>query len=82
MPPSKSQDLAVLELNAIARWDVCNRLRELSIPCHCANGQPLQVDVSTVNSAIQVWCVVQQLTASRETTVDRLERCWRKMLWK
>jgi hypothetical protein len=77
-----SAAIATLEIDPIERWNVFNRLQELAIPCQCTCGQPLKVDVETATAAIQVWSVVQRLTVSREVTVDRLERCWRKTPWK
>jgi hypothetical protein len=74
--------IATLDLDPVERWNVFNRLQELAIPCQCACGQPLRVDVETPTAAIQVWSVTQQLTVPREITLDRLERCWRKAAWK
>ena len=63
-------------VNPIARWDVYHRLQELSIPCSCGMGQPLQVCITTTQDAIQLWSVVQQVTASRGDRLAWLERCW------
>jgi hypothetical protein len=65
-----------VELDRIATWNVYGRLKELSIPCRCQCGQPLEVNVGTVNQALQLWSVVQQFTASKQSTVNYLERCW------
>lgn len=68
----------VLELDSIARWDVYNRLQELSIPCQCACGQPLRIDVKNPAMALQVWSVVRRLTQPRAKKIAALENCWKK----
>jgi len=70
--------ITTLHLDGVERWNVFRRLRELSIPCHCSYGHPLEVRVETVAAAIQVWSVVQQCFSPRSTLIDRLERCWCK----
>ena len=67
-----------LDLDRIERWNVFKRLKELSIPCQCACGQPLQVNIETATAAIQVWSVVQQFTAPRNVSIKHLERCWKQ----
>jgi hypothetical protein len=65
-----------LQLDRIDRWSVFKRLQELSIPCQCACGQPLQVSIETATTAVQVWSVLQQFISTRHTAIDYLERCW------
>lgn len=65
-------------LDHISRWNVYNRLQELSIPCECRCGSPLQVEVVTATDAIQLWSVIQRFTCSKQITVDHLERCWQR----
>jgi hypothetical protein len=67
---------AVVELDRMTRWDVYLRLQELSIPCKCKLGTPLQVHVDSVAEAIQLWCVVQSCTAEKASHLTHLERCW------
>lgn len=74
--------LITLDIDAIARWNVFHRLQELSIPCHCTCGQPLQVSITTAATALQVWSVVRQFTASRDLAVDHLNRCWKEQIAK
>ena len=75
--PSQSLALqALVELDRMTRWDVYLRLQELSIPCKCKLGAPLQVHVDSVVEAIQLWCVVQSCTAVKSSRVAHLKRCW------
>jgi hypothetical protein len=67
---------AVIELDRMARWEVYLRLQELSIPCKCKLGDPLQVHVNSVVATIQLWCVVQSCTANKFSRIAHLERCW------
>lgn len=69
---------SVLCIDRIERWYVYSRLQQLAVPCSCKIGQSLQVEVETAGSAIQLWCVIQQVTAPRPVLVNRLERCWQK----
>ena len=69
-----------IEINYVERWNVFNRLQELSIPCQCTCGQPLQVQVETATAAIQVWSVIQHLTLPRLASVEHLERCWKQRI--
>jgi hypothetical protein len=71
-----------LQLDSIERWNVFNRLKELSIPCECGYGQPLQVEVVGPTAALQVWSVVRRLTASREAAIDALENCWNQVAYR
>lgn len=73
---STSALIVTLEIDRIDRWNVFARLRHLSIICCCHSGQPLRVKAETPTAVAQVWSVVQQVTSSRETLVDHLERCW------
>ena len=71
-----------LELDPIERWNVFSRLRELSIPCDCGYGQPLQVEVVGPTAALQIWSVVRRLTSSREAAVEALENCWKQVAYR
>lgn len=75
-PPPTAQTGTIVEVDRIARWDICLRLRELSIPCQCQCGEPLQVQIDSAISAIQTWCVVQACTASPRSHIEHLEKCW------
>lgn len=67
-----------LNLDRIDRWNICQRLRELSVACRCESGQPLQVKIDTATTAIQIWSVVQHHTLARAALTERLERCWKQ----
>jgi hypothetical protein len=65
-----------IDIDAIDRWNVYHRLQQLSIPCWCQSGQPLQVRVNSVASAVQLWGVIRRVTASRPECIHWLHRCW------
>lgn len=69
-----------LELDPLDRWNAFNRLQELSVPCHCACGKPLSVEVTTPTAALQVWSVVRRLTQGRQEAIEILENCWRQVV--
>ncbi|HAZ47122.1 MAG TPA: hypothetical protein DDW76_27375 [Cyanobacteria bacterium UBA11369] len=58
------------------RWQVYQRLQELGIPCWCSSDGYLQAEINTPTAALQVWSVVQQLTAKRCEMTFLLHRCW------
>lgn len=66
----------VLQVDRIDSWRIYERLQQLSISCELTSGKPLRVQVNTAAVAVQVWSVIQQFTASRQVSVERLERCW------
>ncbi len=59
------------------RWSIYQRLTLLDIPCCYEPHQPLVVEVNSPTTALHIWSVVRQLTATRAILVDWLERCWR-----
>ncbi|URR35574.1 hypothetical protein NBE99_00055 [Thermosynechococcus sp. HN-54] len=58
------------------RWPIYQRLTELEVPCEYLPYQPLTVEVNSPLAALQVWSVVRQMSAARDTLVDWLEQCW------
>ena len=66
----------IVEVNWADRWQVYHRLRELDICCWCSSNQPLTVEVSDPNVAVQLWSVIRQLTASRQDLIQTLKQCW------
>lgn len=68
-----------IEMDRVARWDVYFHLRELSIPCECKFNQPLQVQVDTANTAMQLWSLLRVFTAPKQQCTEHLERCWQKI---
>jgi hypothetical protein len=82
MDALKTEPKTALELDPIERWNVFNRLQELSIACECVYGQPLQVEVTGPTTVLQVWSVVRRLTSSREAAIDALENCWKQVAYR
>lgn len=58
------------------RWLVFQRLQDLNIPCQCQMYGDLHVQVNDGVTALQVWQVLRQFSASKQDLVDWLERCW------
>ena len=71
-----SEPTVTLDIDLIERWNVFNRLKELSIPCNCSSGLPLVVSVETPAAAVQVWCVLQRCLMTRDASVRHLAQCW------
>ncbi|MBD2523426.1 Asr1405/Asl0597 family protein [Nostoc sp. FACHB-133] len=67
----------LVEVNWVDRWQVYQRLKELDIPCTCTANQPLKVEISSPVIAVQLWSVIQRLTASRQDQILTLECCWK-----
>ena len=67
----------VIAINWQLRWVIYQRLTLLDIPCHYQPHQPLVVEANSPTAALHIWAVVRQVTASRHTLVEWLERCWR-----
>ncbi len=66
----------IVQVNWIDRWSVYKRLQELEIPCYCGAQQPLRVNICNCRDAIQLMCVVKQITAPRQVLIQNLKRCW------
>jgi hypothetical protein len=67
----------LVEVNWADRWQVYQRLKELDIPCTCKPNQPLKVEIGSPVTAVQLWSVIQRLTASRQDQILTLECCWK-----
>ncbi|MBC5794428.1 MAG: Asr1405/Asl0597 family protein [Sphaerospermopsis kisseleviana] len=67
----------VIDVSWSERWQVYQRLNELDIPCHCQSNQPLQVEITNPQIAIQVWSVVRQVKAYRQDLICHLKDCLR-----
>lgn len=72
-----SQFKQMVEVHCEDRWQVYHRLQELEIPCKCTCYQPLNVQINSALTAVQLWSVVRQVTAPRSVLVQWLENCWR-----
>ncbi|MGH1394990.1 MAG: Asr1405/Asl0597 family protein [Trichormus sp.] len=73
---SQTKQTYVLEVNWLDRWQVYQRLQELDIPCWCQANEPLKVEITSPVAAIQLWSVMQQFTASRQTLISLLKLNW------
>lgn len=69
--------IPVLTISRCDRWQACQRLQELEIPCDCRADGHLHVEINRPIVLLQLRSVIQQLTASRSELIDWLERCWR-----
>lgn len=58
------------------RWQVYFRLQELGIACQCRPHQPLWVDITSPNAALQLWSVVRHVSGSRQDLAQWLDHCW------
>ena len=67
---------AVLDVPKTVRWQIRRRLDELSIDAVCQKDGSLVVEVDNGIAIAQVHSVVRQVTGSRPTLADWLERCW------
>jgi hypothetical protein len=72
-PPNRG---TVVSVHRSDRWSIYHRLQELQIPCACPVDGTLRVNVNHAIALILVHSVVRQFIASRQDTVDWLERCW------
>ncbi|MEM0979733.1 MAG: Asr1405/Asl0597 family protein [Cyanobacteria bacterium P01_H01_bin.58] len=76
--PSNDNFTIEIELDHIARWDVYFRLQELSVPCKCKFNRPLQVQVDSANTALQLWSLVRAFTSTKQQCTEHLEHCWQQ----
>jgi hypothetical protein len=67
-----------IKINRADRWVVYYRLQELQIPCCCSANHPLQVEIVSPTTAIQLWSVLRQVSASRHELISWLSNCWDK----
>ncbi|MGD1948222.1 MAG: Asr1405/Asl0597 family protein [Leptolyngbyaceae cyanobacterium] len=66
----------MVEIDCCGRWEAFFRLKELGIACDCKSHQPLKVHVVSANDAIQVWCITNRLTKSRQELATLLDSCF------
>lgn len=78
MQPSvlKPFTIQVLTISRCDRWQVYQRLQELSIACRCTVTGQLEVEIHSPLTIVQLRSVIQQFTRSRGELVGWLERCW------
>ncbi|NJR67659.1 MAG: hypothetical protein HC771_02580 [Synechococcales cyanobacterium CRU_2_2] len=58
------------------RWQAYRRLVELGLTCQCKAYQPLLIQVDSPGQMLQVWSILQTLSAQREVLISHLDRCW------
>ncbi len=75
--PLVSESSETISVARQDRWQVYLRLQELDVSCSYTSDQPLQAQVHSPADALQVWSVVQQITAPRQELVLWLKRCWK-----
>ncbi len=73
---SESTMYEIGQINPSDRWQVYQRLQALNINCSCTTGEPLKVEIHDPATAIQLWSVNKQITASRSELVHWLNSCW------
>ncbi len=73
---SEGETQQVVTVNRAEKWSIYYRLQELQIPCQCSTDRPLQVQLDSTKTAIQLWSVARQFSASRQELVDWLNCCW------
>ncbi|MBD2777797.1 Asr1405/Asl0597 family protein [Iningainema tapete] len=66
----------ILHIPVSDRWQIYQRLQELTIQCKCHKDGSLRVQVNNCLTAILVRSAVMQFTAPRQELVCWLERCW------
>ncbi|MEM6353980.1 MAG: Asr1405/Asl0597 family protein [Cyanobacteria bacterium P01_D01_bin.14] len=58
------------------RWQAYFRLCELGVTCRCRSHQPLEVEINTPHTAIQLWSVLAQTSRPRLDLARWLQTCW------
>ncbi|MDX2229182.1 MAG: hypothetical protein NW220_06075 [Leptolyngbyaceae cyanobacterium bins.349] len=78
MASSSLNSLTVLvpSVSRCDRWQVYQRLQELSIACNCSPDGTLHVEIDYPIDIVQLRSVVQQQTATRADLILWIERCW------
>ncbi|MBF2098834.1 MAG: hypothetical protein IGQ88_10720 [Gloeomargaritaceae cyanobacterium C42_A2020_066] len=74
--PTVAPVLATLTLTGPERWQVHHRLQELDIPCTCAPGRPLRMQIATPQAALLAWSAIRAATQNRSDHLGWLNRCW------
>ncbi len=65
-----------LALDPVDRWSIFARLQDLSVPCECTCGQPLQVSAVSPTAVLHIWTVVRSTQMPRDAAISALETCW------
>ena len=67
----------IVTVQSSDKWQIYHRLQALDISCQCRTNKPLKVKVDDIHTAIQLWSVAKQYTASRQELVHWLNQCWK-----
>lgn len=73
---SSNQAQILTPVDCPDRWQAYRRLVELGLTCQCRAYQPLLVRVDSPGQLLQVWSILQTLSARREVLILHLDRCW------
>ncbi|MEM8721056.1 MAG: Asr1405/Asl0597 family protein [Cyanobacteria bacterium P01_G01_bin.39] len=78
MTPNESNfnNFQIIEIDRTESWFAYRRFQDLAIASSISTGQPLRVEISDPQTAVQVWSVIKQVTGSRSELIDWLENCW------
>jgi hypothetical protein len=67
---------SVVNVPRVDRWSVYLRLQELGITSHCTEDGSLQVAIDNGLQALLLRSVIFRFFASKQTSIDWLDRCW------
>ncbi|MBP0019186.1 MAG: hypothetical protein J7647_16750 [Cyanobacteria bacterium SBLK] len=70
----------VANISRSDRWMLYRRLQELTIPCWCLPDGSLWVGIRHGLQALLLRSTVLQSVATRQESIDWLERCWETQL--
>ena len=66
----------IIAIDRVHCWSAHRRFQDLSIQSFISTGEPLKVEISDPQTAVQVWSVIKQVTETRSELVEWLEHCW------
>jgi hypothetical protein len=67
---------SVVNVPRVDRWSVYLRLQELGITSQCPEDGSLQVAIDNGLQALLLRSVIFRLFASKQDSIDWLDRCW------
>lgn len=66
----------IIDIERVHCWSAHRRFQDLSIQSSLSTGEPLKVEISDPQTAVQVWSVIKQITETRSELIGWLEDCW------